>query len=507
MSTEDIFEYFQSYAPTSIEWINDDCCNVLWLDNISTARAMHYISKEVIGMPARGPCDPFAKEFIDDLSDEESGQSILLKNAYREVQLKDDKEPITKAQSKNCADISEITIAIPPGYWRLGAKHPKSKCLLLRFAFKTDKKPYKAEKFSNYYKKYGNPNYGDMKGIISESKKKEFRSIFERNKEMNEKNPWGSLAKNWNKDAKYCERVPVIEEEPKVEIKNPVLLGRLGTKESVETEKEPEVVKKTKIPRMRMYADEEEEKMKRKKLLQTLKNQTLKLNEPDALDQSDLRNVLGLTNQKSMIANRLHSDKIDLGVKLKNRNQKMMFTLERDEDELENVPRKDVRTILDERRARSPKLKRSLHENIREDVSPERKKRRETRRKRSPYDRTLHSDRMQEYNDSDNEYSTKTKSKVAVVIKTQKKPTVASKVWSKTATHSDSSNSSSESESETEEKSSESEDEDDSEYRNKGRSILHRIAARPGFESSSIKSRLSDKLDHKSPLKIEISNK
>lgn len=26
MSTQDVFEYFKDYAPTSIEWINDESC-------------------------------------------------------------------------------------------------------------------------------------------------------------------------------------------------------------------------------------------------------------------------------------------------------------------------------------------------------------------------------------------------------------------------------------------------------------------------------------------------
>jgi len=55
---------------------------------------------------------------------------------------------------------SDIPIPIPPGKWRRGTAHPKAKCILLRFSTRADKKRPQAEKMSEYYKKYGNPNYG-----------------------------------------------------------------------------------------------------------------------------------------------------------------------------------------------------------------------------------------------------------------------------------------------------------------------------------------------------------
>jgi hypothetical protein len=55
---------------------------------------------------------------------------------------------------------SDIPIPIPPGKWRRGTAHPKAKCILLRFSTRAVKKRPQAEKMSEYYKKYGNPNYG-----------------------------------------------------------------------------------------------------------------------------------------------------------------------------------------------------------------------------------------------------------------------------------------------------------------------------------------------------------
>ena len=60
----------------------------------------------------------------------------------------------------NEVQASDITIPIPPGKWRMGIPCPKAKCILLRFSTRADKKQPQAEKMSEYYKKYGNPNYG-----------------------------------------------------------------------------------------------------------------------------------------------------------------------------------------------------------------------------------------------------------------------------------------------------------------------------------------------------------
>lgn len=54
---------------------------------------------------------------------------------------------------------SWITVPMPPGYvWRFGAPCEKAKGILVRFATKQDKKQERAERFSEYYQKYGNPN-------------------------------------------------------------------------------------------------------------------------------------------------------------------------------------------------------------------------------------------------------------------------------------------------------------------------------------------------------------
>ncbi|KAJ8938877.1 hypothetical protein NQ318_016081 [Aromia moschata] len=527
MSTEDVLDYFSQYAPTGIEWIDDDSCNVIWLENISAARAIFYISKTVRGMPARGACDPFAKEFIDNIEEiegEGTGTSILLKNKNREVELKLDDDVVPgKVDYKNSVDMSEIMIPVPPGYWRLGKNHPKAKSLLLRFAFKTDKKPIKAEKFSKYYKKYGNPNYGGLKGVISESKKKELRGIFARNKELNrEKKPLGT---------------PDIV-EPELEIKNPSILVRLGSKrkvvgsseelnivENVDEEKGEIERKKTKLPRMRMYADDEEEKVRRKKLLQTIKRQAEKLTNNEGKNTNDLRNALGIPNRKFVLDEIIDLDPevTDLGTKLKNRTKNLVFTVERDLPNVEIYNRKenmqsDIRSLIEERRgARSPVTRRR--------ISPPRwslQRSSPKHRRRSPPETQIapkeglgaqenHRRRHNSDYSEEEALNQKPRSKVAVVIKTQRRPTVASTIWSRVQKASESSSDSEGSESSWSEESSSSStssssssSEDSNSKSEKESSSSVKKMDRPGFRKASRK--IYERIGHRSPLKITMAN-
>lgn len=341
MSIEDLLEYFANYAPSEIECVDDNSCNVTWLENISAARAIFYNSKAVRGMPAREPVNTFGKEFLEDAEEELAGKSILLKN--REVELTiDDILLQNKPNLKNAVDISEIKVSIPPGYWRLGKSHYRAKCILLRFSLKTDKKPYKVVNLGKYYKKLG------TKVLISENKK-ELRGIFERNTELtNGKNPWGPIAKNWDKDVKF--RESERECNPVIETVSTGLQVRLGKKKNQELtltneeEIEVEAVErnktKVKIPRMRMYADEEEEKVRRKKLLQKLKHHTERFTQK-TLETTDLRNVLHLSNKvPEVIEIESGSDEGDLGSRIKRRTKQMVFTVDRD---VENTHLKDVR--------------------------------------------------------------------------------------------------------------------------------------------------------------------
>ncbi|XP_072387420.1 uncharacterized protein [Diabrotica undecimpunctata] len=504
MLIEDILDYFAKYAPTEIECVDEQSCNIKWVENITAARAMFYTSKAVKGMPVREQV--LVKDFLDgEELEEEHGQSILLKNRQVELSVDGIIVPNTaKDKFKNAVDITEITIPIPPGYWRLGDRHPKAKCLLLRYALKTDKKPYKIEYLAKYYKRMGTTkNLSDTK--------RERGSIFDRNKDLPRgKNPWGNLARNWDKDAKFRETTPTSGET--VEIKNSSLATRLGVKPRTDSENEVEIVEeettvkkpKGRSMRMRMYADEEEERIKIRKAIQKLKNQTEKLKK----EPKDLRTILSINNYREPIEV-IDLVEDDLGRKLKNRSRQIVFSIDRDPAELrrdrkENI-KSDVRSVLNRRRARSRspyEHRRGEHSQrhrarspLRRDESPVRRRSPLHRRHATP-ERTVRYNRYskyQEYDHSDQEDAdAKPRSKVAVVIKKQKQPAVASTIWSKaqeseseesSSSEEESSNSESESASSSEESESESEESDSGSSSTEAEDTPKtRKIARPGFD-------------------------
>lgn len=83
-------------------------------------------------------------------------------------------------RKENCISIKDINYPLPPGIWRKGIDYPKSKGIFLRFATRADKKQVNAEKKSEYYKKYGNPNFGGKCNFICSKIKSKLRIMEDR---------------------------------------------------------------------------------------------------------------------------------------------------------------------------------------------------------------------------------------------------------------------------------------------------------------------------------------
>ncbi|KAL6430913.1 hypothetical protein ACFW04_007009 [Cataglyphis niger] len=299
MSSKDVFKYFQDYAPMSIEWINDVSCNVVWFDNLSAARAMLGLSKKIVGSVVK-------------CSDRENN-SENRKDSEVTIHAENESVDVDKdGKKENCVNIKDINYPLPPGIWRKGVDYPKSKGIFLRFATRMDKKPANAEKRSEYYKKYGNPNFGGLKGILTESRKRMYKQI-QQNKHMSgedddrnkTKNPWGALSETWGLN-------DVVEDDflPKNGVKEQVrgIKERLGIKckdkDVVRTEDLGETssgsdsdenwCKRSKIPRMRMHADDEEEKLQKRRAKLRYQMVLNNLN-----NSGDLRSKLGRSKTKA----------------------------------------------------------------------------------------------------------------------------------------------------------------------------------------------------------------
>lgn len=547
MSTQDVFEYFGKYGPASIEWINDESCNVVWLDKVSAVRAFHGLSSPISGMPVTGKCDAF-KEDIEKQEQEEGesesqGRSILLVSKNREVELYDenedkamdedeDKENGAVKKSEGTIHVSEIGIPVPPGYWRLGISHPKSKYVLLRFAKRTDRKPFRAERFSQYYKKYGNPNYGGIKGLISQSKKLRMKAVnhpdvdtedLDEPETIESGNPWGSLAKNWNFDVR--EHVPEISTNvPSHSKPSKSILDRLGSTnkrvhvasvnddvdDEKESDKEEIVAKKSKVPRMRMYADEEEarvEKVKQLKKLRQLEEIEEIISENEFWNiMPDLRNTVpDLRNTRIDIRHsvpEVRTIRTDLRNAVSDK-RNTRTEIRNEMPDLRNRIRKQAGTTTNS-------SSKTFHaDKISDIVSSGRIIKQEIRRP------TRHSE--SDNSDNDDDVNVQQKSKVTVIVKKPNamvKPTVASTIWARLdkekeqqkqklqlAKKNESQSESSESSAVASDAESNS-DNDKNEARNKFSKALNH---RPGF-NRDLKSRLGLSSEHKSPLRIEINN-
>lgn len=123
----------------------------MWFDNLSAARAMLGLSKKIVGSIAK-------------YSDRENNDSENKKDSEAIVNVENKSTDIEKDENiekkENCINIKDIDCPLPPGIWRKGIDYPNSKGIFLRFATRMDKKQANAEKKSEYYKKYGNPNFG-----------------------------------------------------------------------------------------------------------------------------------------------------------------------------------------------------------------------------------------------------------------------------------------------------------------------------------------------------------
>lgn len=209
-------------------------------------------------------------------------------------------EAFTNSIWSDAIKSADIPVPIPNGRWRAGAPHPKSEYIFLRFANKSDKKINVSEKLIS--KKYDMSDEFEI-GKISSTLKSKIQSVnniadFE---EERSKNPWGDLCRSWGindtqevfiekntiaphrlmpivdpnrKSVKDRIGIPLDERLPvsRNKSKSSDITMRLGKRthqefnddESDEENggtSDEEWKVKSKVPRMRMHADDEEKKI------------------------------------------------------------------------------------------------------------------------------------------------------------------------------------------------------------------------------------------------------
>ena len=172
---------------------------------------------------------------------------------------------------------------VPDGLWLLGTEHEKAKQLLIRYAKPDDKKKSGAGKYSEYYRKYGNPHYGGKKQLMSSS-------LAEKLKNMSEME--GGLEEDDDAD----DGAPVRSDRDQSPVSPP--RKPLGL-------------------RMKMRADDEEEENGRPRTFDKYKSESDKksvwdrLEKPSALDRLDKPSVLDRIGSSSRVIQRKRGNAAD----------------------------------------------------------------------------------------------------------------------------------------------------------------------------------------------------
>ncbi|XP_064207497.1 nuclear cap-binding protein subunit 3 [Anguilla rostrata] len=202
MSTQDIFGFFKEYPPAHIEWIDDTSCNVVWLDDVTSTRALINVgcmpdpSVTTSGTDGAKETDPPAPQRTarrdrgseDEEDEEEDGEVVDNEEGTKAEKSSEESEGKAsesedEGEKKTASENSEphsLSVAeresILRNDLRTTIKEFKGRNLFLRFATQDDKKELGAARRSRYYMKYGNPNYGGMKGILSNSWKRRYHT-------------------------------------------------------------------------------------------------------------------------------------------------------------------------------------------------------------------------------------------------------------------------------------------------------------------------------------------
>ncbi|XP_072475117.1 nuclear cap-binding protein subunit 3 isoform X3 [Notamacropus eugenii] len=192
MSTQDIFAYFKEYPPAHIEWLDDTSCNVVWLDEVTATRALINMSSLPTTDKAktREASEEKAPEKMrkdkQDSSDDETEEGEVEDDAASDLEVSHEDTRASSHQLEVGVDspamqkldaLSQVEEdSLLRNDLRPANKLAKGNKLFMRFATKDDKKELGAARRSQYYMKYGNPNYGGMKGILSNSWKRRYHS-------------------------------------------------------------------------------------------------------------------------------------------------------------------------------------------------------------------------------------------------------------------------------------------------------------------------------------------
>ncbi|XP_050533475.1 nuclear cap-binding protein subunit 3-like [Daktulosphaira vitifoliae] len=253
MTTKDVIDYFGEYDAKFLEWISNTECNVVWLDDRMPTKVLLELTRPIREL----------KHLSTAIDDIEVNQEGIINT------IDDNMEQDDVLMSEDY--VSCVGITLPPGIWRKAIKsHPKTKCILMRFSTKYDKQDAKNKNIT--------VDDGDYKLFTQDSRKRKFVPVINHPDIGDEmlkgdvrwklaKEPgittWTAVAKTWSQydnamDAKYKPKVRTPSPPPPT--------SSSGAASEDEDDFSEARYRESKIPRMRMYADDEAQNPMRKRV-------------------------------------------------------------------------------------------------------------------------------------------------------------------------------------------------------------------------------------------------
>ncbi|XP_025410570.1 nuclear cap-binding protein subunit 3-like [Sipha flava] len=257
MTTKDIISYFDQYDPKFLEWISNSECNVVWLDDRMPTKALLELTRPIrelkhLTSVVEDNLNDEARELNDNSNDDHMDQDdVLVSEDY----------------------VSCVGNELPPGMWRKAIKpHTKNKCILMRYSTVHDKQDVKNKNID--------AEDGEYEMFSPESRKRKFIPVINHPDIGDEvlkddvrwklaKNPgintWTAIAKTWSQydnamDAKYKSKVRTPSPPP------PTSSSGAASEDDDEDDYNEARYRESKIPRMRMYADDESQNTMRKRV-------------------------------------------------------------------------------------------------------------------------------------------------------------------------------------------------------------------------------------------------
>uniref|UniRef100_A0A2H8TSF2 Nuclear cap-binding protein subunit 3 n=1 Tax=Melanaphis sacchari TaxID=742174 RepID=A0A2H8TSF2_9HEMI len=256
MTTKDIIEYFDQYDPKFLEWVSNSECNVVWLDDRMPTKALLDLTRPIREL----------KHITSTVTDELNNEHGALNENQNDDHMDQDDVLVSEDY------VSCVGYELPPGIWRKAIKpHEKSKCILMRYSTVYDKQDVK--------NKSTDIEDGDYELFSQESRKRKFIPVINHPDIGDEmlkddvrwklaKNPgintWTAIAKTWSQydnamDAKYKSKVRTPSPPPPTSSSG-------AASEDDDDDYNDARYRESKIPRMRMYADDETQAITRKRL-------------------------------------------------------------------------------------------------------------------------------------------------------------------------------------------------------------------------------------------------